>query len=499
MSGLLPWAILIPLAGATLALLARRAAAWIGLATAAATAAVVFAAVRGLEAGGPARLAVGGWGAPLGIDLYADGLSMIFLMMTAVIGVFISVYARTYFQAYRDGAKARARDLFWPFWLMLWASLNALFLSADLFNLYVVLELVGLSAVGLVALTGTREVLGAGLRYMLIAMAGSMSYLMGVALLYAAHGTLDLYAIGAEVTGGALSQAALVLMTLGLLMKTAVFPMHFWLPPAHSSATAPVSALLSALVVKGSFYILLRLWFEVFPGVATPAFGTVLGLLGGLAILWGSVQALRQKRLKLLIAHSTVAQLGYLMFLFPVTAAIPVGTNGDLGPWVIEAGKGTICHAIAHALAKASIFLSAGLFIVAAGTDRMERMRGLAERMPLTVFSIALAGVSLMGLPPSGGFIAKWLVMHATLGVGQWWWAPFLVIGGLLTAGYMFMLLRSAFLAPEPGTELKPVPRVLELCALSLALVSIGIGIRATDLLDLLTIGQPFALGGGLP
>jgi formate hydrogenlyase subunit 3/multisubunit Na+/H+ antiporter MnhD subunit len=289
----------------------------------------------------------------------------------------------------------------------------------------------------------------------------------------------------------------MVLMFMGLLMKTAVFPLHFWLPPAHSSATAPVSALLSALVVKGSFYILLRLWFDVFPGVATPTFGTLLGLLGGGAIVWGSLQALRQRRLKLLIAYSTVAQLGYLMFLFPVTAGASA-LDGQLAPWILEAGKGTITHVLSHALAKASIFLSAGLVMIAVGSDRLEDMKGLAVRMPLTVFSMALAAVSLMGLPPSGGFIAKWLITHAVLGVGQWWWAPFLVIGGLFTAGYMFMMLRNAFLDADHPAPLKPVPRLLEICTLTLALISIGIGLRATVLLDVMNLGAPF-LGGGVP
>ncbi len=501
MSTALVWPVIVPFAGAVLAfLLPRRLAEPASLVAAGLTTAAVLPVLRRLYTDGPQRIAVGGWGAPLGIDLAADGLSGILLLMSAIIGLVISLYARIYFRPYTEGRKKRARDLFWPIWLMLWGSLNALFVSADLFNLYVVLELVGLSAVGLVVLTGTREVLGAGLRYMLTAMAGSMSYLMGVALLYGAYGTLDLYAIGHALTPGALPQAALVLMTMGLLMKTAVFPLHFWLPPAHSSATAPVSALLSALVVKGSFYILLRLWFEVFPAAVTPAFGTVLGVLGGTAILWGSLQAMRQQRLKMLIAHSTVAQLGYLLFLFPVTAAAPPAVEGVLSPWVLEAGKGAVYHAVSHALAKASIFLSAGIFMIAAGSDRMSSLRGLAERMPLTIFSMALAGVSLMGLPPSGGFIAKWLTMHAVLGVGQWWWAPFLVGGGLLTAGYMFLMLRPTFLSSEGAPDLTPVPLGLQLCALAPAVVSIVIGLLAHDLLNLIPIGSPFALTpGGAP
>lgn len=500
METLLPWMFLFPFAGAVLSLLAR--GVWgtrIGLIASGGTAVAVILFLDRLQAAGPVRLQVGGWGAPLGIDLTADGLTMIHLMLTATVGVFVSVCAFGYFQKLTGGQAERVRDLFWPLWLMLWGALNALFLSADLFNLYVILELIGLSAVGLVVLTGTREVLGAGLRYLMTALAGSMCYLLGVALLYGMYGTLDIQSVGALVESNTLTQAALVLMTFGLLMKTAVFPLHFWLPAAHASATAPVSALLSALVVKGSFFIFLRLWFGVFPGVATPAFSTLLGWMGCGAIMWGSLQALRQDRLKLLIAYSTVAQLGYLMFLFPVTSSLAPSLDGTPGPWILEAGKGTICQVLSHALAKASIFLSAGHFMAAAGTDRLDAMKGLGERMPLTVFSMALAAVSLMGLPPSGGFIAKWLITHAVLGVGQWWWAVFIVLGGLMTAGYMFNMLRPAFQKPDEGVVLKSVPRYLQVCAMILALISICIGIRTTELLDVINIGQPFSAVGGAP
>lgn len=494
MSHVLVWPLVIPFAGAVCCfVLPRRAAEAIGILAAGLTAAAVLPLVATVVEGRVPHIAVGGWRAPLGIELMADGLSALMLLMAAVVGLLVSLYARRYFYEYSRGLKQRARDMFWPIWLMVWASLNALFVSADLFNLYVILELVGLGAVGLVVLTGSREVLGAGLRYLLVAMAGSLCYLMGVALLYGAYGTLDLHAIGLQVKPGALAEGCLVLMTLGLLMKTAIFPLHFWLPPAHSSATAPVSALLSALVVKGSFYILFRLWFEVFPSVATPSFGTILGILGGGAICWGSLQALRAKRLKMLVAHSTVAQLGYLMFVFPVTSATTPSEVNGLSPWVLEACKGTVYHVLAHALAKASLFLVAGNLYLALGNDRLSSLRGLAQQMPFTVFTIALAGVSLMGLPPSGGFVAKWLLLHAVIGVAQWWWAPLIIGGGLLTAGYLFRVLHAALLTEALPGQIQPVPSGLQFLAFCPALLSIVIGLLANDLLYLMPIGTPFS------
>ena len=163
--------------------------------------------------------------------------------------------------------------------------------------------------------------LTAALRYLFVSLSASLFYLLGVGLVYGQCATVDLPSLAAQAQPGPTLWVALALMTGGLIAKAALFPMHFWLPPAHANAPAPVSALLSALVVKGSFYILLRLWFEAFPALLTPAVAQLFGLLGAAAILWGSVNALFQTRLKLLIAYSTVAQLGYLFLLFPLAAS----------------------------------------------------------------------------------------------------------------------------------------------------------------------------------
>lgn len=500
---ILPLTLLIPFLGSMICFVSRhRVSVFFGLLTAALTFACVLALVVQVQTHGMMSYALGDWPAPLGIQFRVDGLSLMFMLMTAVVGVVVSLYARRYFGEHDPQEEKRGAEMFWPIWLFLWAAMNALYISADLFNIYVILEIIGLAAVGLLTLTGRKLVLVAGMRYLLSAMAGSLVYLLGVVILFAAHNSLDIELLSAAVQPGKVAVAALGLMLLGLLLKTAVFPLHFWLPPAHASATAPVSALLSAVVVKASFYLILRLWFQVFPAAVTPSAGTVLGLLGTGAILWGSIQALRQSRVKMMIAYSTVAQLGYLFFVFPVsTVADPANA---VAPWLLIAGQGCIYQVLAHAFAKTALFMAAGTLLHAAGSDHIDHMRGLAQRMPITVFAMALGAVSLMGLPPSGGFIAKWMTTNALLASGQWWWAPVVIGGGLLTAGYMFLILRHAFATPEETAHLHPVPRSLELCALTMALLSIALGLRAGPLMDLLMIGMPFAapavsaVGGGL-
>ncbi len=468
-------ALAAPLAAAALALVAgRRGAACIGVLGSGAAALAVAVLVAALAEHGPLRYAVGGWGAPLGIDLYADGLTAAMLAMNALVGLAVSVYALGYFDRALRGEKPRDW-LFWPAWLMLWGGLNALYLSGDLFNLYVTLELVGMASVALVALAGGAAV-AAALRYLLLALAGSLLYIVGVELLYASHGSLDLRALAEAIEPGAATWTAAALMTAGLLVKTALFPLHFWLPPAHSAAPAPVSAALSALVVKAGFYLLLRLWVDLFgPVTATHAL-QFLGALGAAAVLWGSLQALRQERVKLMVAYSTVAQIGYLFILFPLARA-PGATAG------------AITLAVAHALAKAALFMGAGSLIVAFGHDRIRDLGGFGARLPLTVLALGLASVSLIGLPPSGGFIGKWMLIEAALASGAWWWALPVAGGGLLAAAYLFRLLAQAFLDPAIGAAPGAVPRTMQWTALALAFAALALGFNAQAVVELLEVG----------
>jgi formate hydrogenlyase subunit 3/multisubunit Na+/H+ antiporter MnhD subunit len=408
------------------------------------------------------------------------------LLLTQAVALPLAVYARGYFAATPKG-----REWFWPITGLLIAALNALFVSADLFNIYVTLELLGLAAVGLVAIAGGTAPVTAALRYLLATLLGSGAYLLGVALIYGTHGSVSievltpLIAEDALIDGGtprAVVMAA-ALMLLGLMLKTALFPFHFWLPPAHGGAPAPVSALLSALVIKASFYLVVRLWLDLFEPLTTFGAAQLIGMLGAAAILWGSWLALMQTRLKMLVAYSTVAQIGYLFLLFPLATLVPYHAADS-------ALAGGVMQAVAHGLAKAAMFAAAGSMIVATGRDDISRLGGVGVRLPLTLFTFGLAGVTLMGLPPSGGFSAKWLLLQAALDSGQWWWIAVMIVGGLLTAAYVFKVLRRAFLPVAEGDRLTAVPRTLEFSAFALALASILLGLFGAPLLQLLMIGR---------
>ena len=380
---------------------------------------------------GPFRYEIGGWGAPAGIDLVADGASALFVLLSAVVGLAVTVYATDYFRGPR--ASVYGHGMFWTLWLFMWTSLNALFLTGDIFNVYVCLELVGISAVALVTLNGGSRALRAGARYLFSSMLAAMTYLLGVAIVYSATGSLDMAILRSTLVPDPAAATGLSLMVAALLLKTALVPAHFWLPSAHGSAPSPVSAVLSALVVKGSYYTILRLMISVAPPGYLPGVDIVLGVLGATAIIWGSLQALVQTRIKQLVAYSTVAQIGYLFIVFPLARA---GTD----VFLLALG-GALFHAITHALAKSGFFLAAGSLASRFGYERIDEMAGAARSAPVLVMTLALAGVTMMGLPPSGGFAAKWMLVSAALSAGQWWWALVLVTGGLLAAAYMFRLL----------------------------------------------------------
>jgi formate hydrogenlyase subunit 3/multisubunit Na+/H+ antiporter MnhD subunit len=440
MTDTLVWLIALPLTGAVATLLLPRQANIIVAGSTIATTIAAGFLVHAVYGQGALHYAIGGWHAGLGIALRADGLSALLLMMTALVMLAATIYAGAYFST------AGQRRHLWPLWLLLWTSLNALLLAGDLFNLYVTLELLGLSAVALACLGGKTAAIRAALRYLLVGLTGSMMFLAGVALVYAGYGTLDMSMLGDTLVPGPVAWTALALMSAGLLLKSALFPLHFWLPPAHANAPAPVSAVLSALVVKAAFYLVLRLWLEVFAAIITPASASLLGALGAGAVLWGSWQALQAARLKLLAAYSTVAQVGYLFLFFPLLQALPTGPARDL------AAGGLVILALTHGLAKAGLFLAIGVIQQRAGHDTIRELGGTAQRLPATTFAIALAGVALIGLPPSGAFLGKWQLLAGAIDTGQWLWLVVTVIGSLMAAAYIFRVLGHAFgHQPYPG------------------------------------------------
>lgn len=499
----------------TLALRGRRRAAAGGFGAVLVAVATIGLARELLAIGEPVRLVLPG---PAGVEiaLVADGLAVALLVMAAVVFAGVALFA-----AVEDRRMpARRHAAYWPLLFVLWAGLTALFLAGDLLTTYLMLELVALCGALLVTLRGDRASLLAGTRYFYAELAASTTMLLGIALVWSAAGTVAYDGLGAALAGEPLGAVGLAVVTAGLLVKVPLAPLHFWLPAAHTLAPSAVSPVLSGVMVKAALAVVLRLWFLAAPEGVTPAAAQLLGALGAVAIVWGSVSALRAAGLKRLIAFSTVAQVGIVFLLAPLLHA------GEVDAWT-----GGVVLAVTHAVAKAAMLLAAAVIVdsarrartttalaaagpgggAAAGADArgrppvgtprtapagepswpvLDELRGSVARRPVAVMAFGIAGLSLVGLPPTGGFVAKWYLLLASVASGQWWWVAALVGGTLLTVGYLMRFVRPAFApAPEGGATAQRDGR--DVVALALASVTLLVGLRPGPLLDLLVIGGP--------
>lgn len=477
--------VLLPLIiAAVLAVLPHTARRVLGVITAVGIAVLAVPPTVQVAAGHVIEVPLGQYGVPLGIVLRADGLSVIFLALTAVVGLCVTGFAAlipsaTGLQLTADGTQRPAHPGFWPVWFGCWSGLNAVFVSGDLFNSYVGLELVGLTAVGLVALGG-RKAWAAALRYLFIAVLGSLLFLVAVGLLVSVTGTLDITQTAQQLAERPEAQpvglVALILLSVGLAMKVALLPLHHWLVPAHAGAPSAVSPLLSALVIKAALFVLLRCW----GWIALPAFGageaeqqapvdvhaglTVVAwgfaICGILALLFGSIMALRQERLKPLIAYSTVAQAGYWFLLLPIlilpdgeSLADPAITFMEADEVTTGALAGTVGLIVGHGLSKAAMFLVAGYLKERYDTDEIYALHGVARSHPLLVMTMGLSAIGLAGLPFSLAFSGKWQLTTSGLAAGHYWLLPVIVIATLLSAAYLLRAIAPLLMEKGPDGE----------------------------------------------
>ena len=472
MSAVLPLVVLLPLVGAIVtAVLPARMRPLATIVTVAATGVVVGVLTGEVASTGSVRTELAGWAPPLGVALVADGPSIVMLGLAALV-----VFATTVVGAFDE--RMIGSPAFWPLVGVAFAAVNGVFVAGDLFSVYVLLELLTLAAVALVALGGTTAT-AAALRYLFVAVVGSLFYLLAVALVYAQTGALDLATAADRMPDDLVAAAVLALVAIGMAAKIALFPLHSWLPVAHPAAPAAVSALLSALVIKASLFVLWRVFSQLAPTTSfAPVIATAVGAAGAVGVVWGGILALRRDRLKTIVAYSTVAQVGYLVLLLPL-----LSTAGGEAAW-----SGGIVLAVAHGLAKAAMFLAAGALAIAYGGDRIDGLHGALSRMPLAVATIGVAGVSLAGLPPALGFVGKWQLLQGALAADAWWWVAVLLVGGLLTFAYTGRMIAAMFNVPgeDPPPPRTTPGRALSIVPFALAAASLVLGLFPAPLADLL-------------
>ena len=446
MTGLMPHlpalAVVVSLATAPLVFLLReRALAW-----AAATAASLcsFAIAVGLaqhvREEGPLSYAMGGWPAPYGIELVVDALSALLLLIVTGASTVALLVAR---QAISQEVPPERQHLLFTAWLLALAGLSGIIVSGDAFNIFVFLEISSLATYIMIAGGPQRQALSAVFKYLIIGTIGATFYLIGVGLIYMMTGTLNLTDMADRL--GEVSDLRPVLagagfITIGLALKAAVFPLHTWLPNAYTFAPHAVTVFIAACATKVSLYILLRFDFLVFqgnlPGHIVQFAGFVVPL-GILAVLVASVVATLENDLKRLLAYSSVAQVGYI--LVGAGLASPTGLTA------------AILHMFNHALAKGALFIAVACLAMRVGALTLDGgVAGAGRRQPLTMAAFIIAGLSLIGMPGTAGFVSKWYLVSAALELGPWGVLLILPVlaGSVLAVVYLWRVIETAYFRP---------------------------------------------------
>jgi multicomponent Na+:H+ antiporter subunit D len=446
--------VVVPLMAAPLTLLLRRASvAWV-LTTAACAFSFVAALLLAFEVAryGPISYAIGSWVPPWGIEYRVDALSAFVLVLVSGIGTAVAPFAWRSVAAELRGDQAY---LFYTMYCLCFAGLLGMTITDDAFNLFVFMEIASLSSYVLIALGRDRRALLAAFQYLILGTIGATFFVIGVGLLFLKTGTLNLADIAERLQGVATDRsvlAALAFITVGMSLKLALFPLHLWLPNAYTYAPSAVTAFLAATSTKVSVYVLLRFYFDVFGlhlVTETLPMPEILMVLSILAIVTASLVALWQADLKRLFAYSSVAQIGY------ITLGISLASADGL--------TASIVHLFNHGITKGALFLLLGVVAYHTGRTPMSSVRGLGRAMPLTALGIVLAGLSLIGVPGTAGFVSKWYLVLAALEAGRWWLAALIVATSLIAVAYVWRFVEAAYLsAPTAETPTAgDVPRSL--------------------------------------
>jgi multicomponent Na+:H+ antiporter subunit D len=399
-----------------------------------------LALLRRVLTEGVVTYALGGWSAPSGIEYRIDALNALFLVTVSGVAAVVTIPGRL---TAAEQIGQQRMGLYQSLYLLCLTGLLGITITGDAFNVYVLLELASLATYALVALGKDRRARLAAFRYLILGSLGATFLLLGLAYLHALTGTLDMLLMHERLSGLAGSRSAHVaaaFLLVGLGLKSALFPLHSWLPEAYTQAPSTVAALLSGTATKVGLYLMFRftytilgpeLCFEILPG------REVLMVMASAAILYGSAVALRQQHAGRLLAYSSVAQVGYIVL--------------GLGLASTTALTGALVHVMGHAVTKAGMFLALGAVAHQVGGVDLQQLRGLGKRMPWTAAALAAGAAGLVGMPLTTGFISKWYLMSAVLDAGAWPLALVMVAGSLLGIAYAWRLVSTMYSGDTPA------------------------------------------------
>lgn len=376
---------------------------------------------------------LGGWRPPWGIEYKIDSLNAFIALIVSAIATVTSIYA---FHSVPREIEEHSIGLFYAAFQLCFLGLLGIALTGDIFNLFVFLEISSLSSYALISMGKNRKALNAAFSYLILGTLGATFFLIGVGFLYAASGSLNISDIANRFSSFADMQLVLtgfIFIVLGMALKAAIFPLHSWLPNAYAHAPSVVSIFLSATATKVSIYALIRVLFDLYPieywtSILLPQVFLILGCVG---VIYGSYRAWEQIELKRILAFSSVAQIGYML--------IGIALLNHAG---ISA---SVMHLFNHALIKATLFMGVGIVLYRTNTTQLSELKGFGTLMPWTFAAIAIAGLSLIGIPGTVGFVTKWYLIEAAIVEGNWIVLAAVVVGSVFAVAYVWKIIETLY------------------------------------------------------
>jgi multicomponent Na+:H+ antiporter subunit D len=426
---------------------------------------------------GTIRYWLGGWSPPWGIEYVVDALNAYAL----VILLFLAFICVTYSKRSIEHELPHKIVPFYVIYQLLITGLCGITVTGDIFNMYVFIEITSLSSYALIASRG-KIALKASFTYLVLGSIGACFFLLGIGFLYSVTGSLNMHDLSLllpSLYGNKVVQAAFAFFMVGLSIKMALFPLHTWLPDAHAFAPSEISALLSGIIIEVSTYALIRVCFSVFTlkfiTDYVPIIFDFLCWIAAIGIIVGSILAIAQYNLKRMLAYSSVSQMGYIM----LAVGLAISTHSPLWGGLTPA----LMHILNHALMKGCLFLVAGAFIYKAELWNITDFQGLGRKMPYTCAAFTLAAISMIGVPPSVGFVSKVYIILASLESGKFIFVAVMLLSTLLNLVYFWRVIEVMYMKREEshshpsGSGKDEIPLSMLIPVLTLALLCIIMGI----------------------
>ncbi len=444
--------VVIPLFAAPIIIfIGKRSLAW-PIAFAASAAAFVISCLLLMQVldGGFISYHVGGWAPPLGIEYRIDAASALVLALISGIGTIVLPFA---YESVKAEIPKKNHTLFYACFMLCFTGLLGMVATGDAFNVFVFLEISSLSTYVLVAQGAehNKRALTAAYDYLIMGTIGATFFIIGLAMLYMATGTLNMADLAdriAEEGTNRTIRAAFAFIVVGMGLKVAIYPLHHWLPNAYTFAPSAVSVFLAATATKAAIYVLLRFMFSVFnPGFVFEEWTLYIVFIpfSLLAMFAASFVAVFQTNIKRMLAYSSIAQIGYMLLGIAMLNATGLSA--------------TLVHLVNHGITKAALFMGVGAMLLYSGGAFYNNLNGLGRKMPLTGAAMIASGLSLIGVPGTAGFISKWVLVQAAFENGWWIIAIAIMLSSLLAVIYVWRIFEVLYLTePNPDSTAKEAP-----------------------------------------